>query len=425
MKKFVLTTLATCIYATSSWAVNLSDYKPFKFEVLFTNPECETYNFGRGVLTHSGNTVTSKPDNVYCKPSDEEVSVSRPNSPQFRLKEWISHPETKVLYLAYLSFSSKNIVRSLCDAAKRGVVINMVLDTGEKKEPNKDAESLKACGKEGQVVVNYRGSTGGLGYAHNKIMIVNPSAPVTKIVYSSGNMTSGTSTNHENWNFITTNGASFFAQAHKCVVESMVYGGDSKANFKTTLNNCRAQIKAPQENDIRVYFSPVDGKEALNMVKAAGQESVLIEAMSHRFSGDLAKLYSDLLAQGKKIKFILDDDIYWSNVLKRDIGRNTKFEAFKIYNDLIMKGMETRFLQTNQNVFQLQHNKIMIFTFTGGGAVFNGAGNFTSAAFNQNFENFYYITIPSVVEAYKKQYDLYFNTMATSEADMPREYVLP
>ena len=88
--------------------------------------------------------------------------------------------------------------------------------------------------------------------------------------------------------------------------------------------------------------------------------------------------------------------------------------------------MNTRFLQTNQNVYQLQHNKFMIFTFENGkGSVFNGAGNMTTAAFTKNFENFYYITIPEVVEAYNKQYDLYFEKMATKAEDMPRDYVLP
>jgi predicted transcriptional regulator len=158
----------------------------------------------------------------------------------------------------------------------------------------------------------------------------------------------------------------------------------------------------------------------------ASKKSQLIEAMSHRFSGALASLYAELLKSGKKIKFILDDDIYWAKILKKDIGRNTKIEAFKIYNDLINYGMNTRFLETNQSVYQLQHNKFMIFTFNeGSGAVFTGAGNMTTAAFSKNFENFYYIKIPAVVAAYKRQYDLYFNKMATPPEDMPRDYVLP
>lgn len=419
--------LLLCMLSANSWAVKLSDYKPYKFEPLFTNPVCETYSYDRPVISTNGTTITSKPKNVYCKPSDEAASVSRANSPQYRIVEWVSDKDTKELYLAYLSFSSRNVTAALCSAVKKGVRVSIVLDGGiDNANPvlNPAAESLKKCG-DNLVTVTYRGTTEGLGYAHNKILMVNPGAKITKILFSSGNMSSGTSINHENWNFITTSGESYFAQAHKCVIEAMIVAGDTRTNFAKFLNNCRGKITAEEESDIQVYFSPVDGSKALSKVTEAGNKAKLIEAMSHRFSGKLASLYQKLLDKKKPIKFILDDDIYWSALRKEDIGRNTSIEALKIYKDLINKGMETKFLQTNQSVFQLQHNKFMIFTFDRGGAVFNGAGNFTTAAFTKNFENFYYITIPEVVEAYNKQYDLYFDKMATSEDEMPRDYVLP
>src|SRR5690606_11348558 len=142
--------------------------------------------------------------------------------------------------------------------------------------------------------------------------------------------------------------------------DGMIAAGDTKSNFATFMKNCRGNIKAQPESDIKVFFSPVDGKAALNQVTEAGNNSLLIEAMSHRFSGAIAELYGKFLQEQKKIKFILDDDVYWSATLNKDIGRNTRFESFKIFNDLVKKGMETRFLETNQNVFQLQHNKFMI-----------------------------------------------------------------
>ncbi len=424
--KLYLKLLPLVMISANSWAVKLSDYKPYSFEVLFTNPVCATYSFDRAVVTISGNTITSKPDDVYCKPADEEASDSRKNAPQYRLIEWISAKDTKEIYAAYLSFSSKNITSAMCSALKNGVKINLVLDGGEGPEVNvnKDAEGLKKCGN---ITTTYRGSKGGLGYAHNKIMIVNPNdEKVSKVVFSSGNMTSGTSINHENWNFVTTSSKSYFAESHKCVIEAMIEAGDTKKNFTLGLNNCRQKIKAKPESDIQVFFSPVDGGAALQTVSDASKNSTLIEGMSHRLSGEISKLYTALLQGGKDIKFILDDDIYWAEKLKKDVGRNSKIEAFRIYNDLINKGMKTRFLQTNQNVFQLQHNKFMIFTFPNGtGAVFNGAGNMTTAAFTKNFENFYYITIPEVISAYNTQYDLYYDKMATKSEDMPRDYVLP
>ncbi len=420
--------LTLCILATNSYAVKLSDYKPYAFEPLFTNPVCATYNYDRPALTESGKTVTGKPQNVYCKPADEAASVARTNSPQYRIVQWISDSSTKEIYMAYLSFSNKNVVKALCFAVSKGVKLSMVLDGGEDPSVpslNKDAEGLKGCGASGLVNVTYRGSTSGLGYAHNKIMIVNPGTPVTKILFSSGNMSSGTSTNHENWNFITTAGESYFAQAHKCVVEAMIVNGDTKANFGKALNACRGKITTQPETDIRVFFSPIDGAEAMATVTKASNASVGIKAMSHRFSGQMALLFQNLLAAKKPIKFILDDDIYWSMKRREDIGRNTSIEAWRLFKELISKGMATKYLQTNQNVFQLQHNKFIVFNFGNSGAVFNGAGNFTTAAFTKNFENFYYITIPQVVDAYNKQYDLYYDQMATSAEDMPRDYLLP
>lgn len=420
--------LLLCALSAPAWAVKLSDYRPYSFEVLFTNPVCATYKYDRPLTTESGNTVTSKPKNVYCKLGDEKASVSRRTSPQYRIVEWIHHPSTKEIYMAYLSFSSRNVRDALCTAAKKGVKISLVLDSGEDGSTpvlNEDAELLKKFSPKKLVNVYYRGSTPGLGYAHNKIMMMNPGTASVGIVFSSGNMSSGTSINHENWNFVITSGQSYFAQAHKCVVEAMIRSGDTKAKFAKDLNTCRSQITARPESDIQIYFSPVDGAAALQRVTEAGMRAGGIKAMSHRFSGQLATLYKELLARRKPIRFILDDDIYWAAKRKEDIGRNTSSEAGKIYRDLINKGMDTRFLQTNQNIFQLQHNKFMIFGFGNTGAVFNGAGNFTTAAFTKNFENFYFITIPEVVKAYNQQYDYYFEQLATPGSEMPRDYLLP
>ena len=423
MKFLVLPLLAVTM--AQAEAVKLSDYRPYSYEVLFTNPTCETYDFKRELFSNAGNPITSKPDDVYCKASDEAASVARKSSPQYRLREWITDASTKELDLAYLSFKSKAITTALCEAVKRGVKLRLVLDSGD-GEKNASAESLKECGKEGQVEVHYRGETGGLGFAHNKIMIVNPRSSAVKIVFSSGNMTTGTSINHENWNFITTSGSSYFAQVHSCVLDGMIVAGESKQSFKDFMGNCRSKISAKPESDITAFFVPVDGKEALAKVREAGMNSTLVEGMSHRFSGDLVKLFAQFLASGKNVRFLLDDDVYWTAKLKKDIGRNQRTESFGIYNQLISKGMDTRFLQTNEQIFQLQHNKLIVFsTDEAPKAVFAGAGNFTSSAFTNNFENFYFITIPEVVKAFKEQYKKYFFEMATKEADMPRDYVHP
>jgi hypothetical protein len=421
MKTFLLLLLisGTC------WGAKLSDYRPYRFEVLFTNPVCATYEYDRDVITHSGKTLRAKPDDVYCKASDEAASVFRRTAPQFRLIEWITAPDTREIHAAYLSFSSKNVAQALCQALRKGVKVTLVLDGGETgTATSKDAEALKACGP---VAVTYRGSTGGLGFAHNKIMIVTPAdAAVRKIVFSSGNLTTGTSINHENWNFVTTARASYFAQVHACVIDAMVESGKSRAAFSAHLNRCRSAIAAAPESDIKTFFVPTDGAQALEQVRSASARAREIEAMSHRLSGALLDVFAEAVAAGKTVKFLLDDDVYWAAALRKDVGRNTKVEAFAISNRLIAKGMQTRFLETNQSIYQLQHNKFMIYSFgADSGAVFTGAGNLTTSAFTKNFENFYYITIPEVVAAYDEQYGRYFERMATGASEMPRDYVLP
>jgi HKD family nuclease len=73
---------------------------------------------------------------------------------------------------------------------------------------------------------------------------------------------------------------------------------------------------------------------------------------------------------------------------------------------------------------QLQHNKFVIFEFQRGGSVFTGAGNLTTSAFENNFENFYMISIPEVVTQFQKQFD-YMWDISTSVEKMPRQLVNP
>ncbi|MFY7994580.1 MAG: phospholipase D-like domain-containing protein [Bacteriovoracaceae bacterium] len=418
--RLLILSLVALVCSVPTFAAKLSEMRPFKYEVLFTNPVCATYNYDRAVITESGKTLSQKPQNVYCKPADENKSVSRHNAPQYRIVEWIKDKNTKELFLAYLSFSSKNIAAALCEAAKSDVKITIVLDQNPKDpKENKDAEGLKKCGS--KVAVYYRGNQGGLGYAHNKILMVNPSSKdEVKLLFSSGNMTGGTSINHENWNFVTTTGKSFFIQDHVCIANGMIEAGAAAKTFKEYVKNCRGQIQVKPEEDIRAYFSPVD-KDTFNQVETLAAESKLIQGMSHRFSGIFLVFTEKLLKEGKTVRFMFDDDIYWSAKLRKDIGRNTRFEAFDIAK-LVTAGMDVRYLETNQNVYQLQHSKFFIFDNK---TVFTGAGNLTTSAFSKNFENFYVIKIPSVAKSFSEQYTQYWDKMSTKAEDMPRDYVMP
>lgn len=423
MKPLIL--VIALAYAAQSFAAKLSDYTPYDFEVLFTNPVCAEYKYDRPVYAEDGSLLKAKPKNVYCKSGDIEASASRSTSPQFRLIEWTLDSKTREIFLAYLSFSNKPVADALCKAARKGVKLTMVLDSAPEEDQtgNALAEGIKKCGSD--VTIHYRGQRNGLGYAHNKIFMVNPSdKKEVKIVFSSGNMSTGTVIHHENWNFITSSPESHFVQAHLCVREGMINHGDSRKEFTAFMAQCRKAIKAPEEDDIQVFFVPGEGKKAFDALSKLAFESKRVEAIAHRFSGNFIRLFTSLLEKGQDVRLVTDDDMYWSWKLREDTGRNTRIEAFKVL-PLREKGLKMKFMETNHPQVMLQHNKFMVFELGAMDAVFTGAGNFTSAAFDQNFENFYIIKTPEAVDAFKDQYALIWGQLATASEKMPRENVLP
>jgi HKD family nuclease len=81
-------------------------------------------------------------------------------------------------------------------------------------------------------------------------------------------------------------------------------------------------------------------------------------------------------------------------------------------------------METNNNAHYLHHNKFITFTTPQGEAAFAGAGNLTGTAFTDNFENFYWITIPHVVKAMKDQHE-HLWSLATPSDNLPATNVQP
>lgn len=420
--KFLISALFIT-HTISTYATSLSDYRPYKYEVLFTNPLCQQYLYPTPVQANDGSELLGKPKNVYCKPGDLEASAKRPTSPQYRLIEWINDSQTREIFMAYLSFSNKDITEALCGALKKGVKLNIVLDQNpDEGDENSAAEGLKKCG---DITIHYRGNRGGLGYAHNKVFIVNPNdTREMKIVFSSGNMSTGTAIHHENWNFITTSPKSYFAQAHLCLKNGMINHGDTKKDYVSYIAQCKSEIKSPEESDIQTYFVPGEGAQAFNALSELAKNANRVDAVAHRFSGIFVKLFSELVSGKNNVRLVTDDDMYWSFTLRVDTGRNTSIEAYKI-KELVAAGLDIKYMETNHNSVLLQHNKFMFFEMGARDAVFAGAGNFTSSAFDKNYENFYIITIPEVTRAFEAQYAKFWDEMATPVELMPKKNVMP
>lgn len=429
--------IAALLATSSAQALKLSDYSPYNYEVFFTNPICKEYQYETPVEANDGTLLYAKPKNAYCAREDFDQNALREDSPHYQLVKLINDKEVESLFFTFLSFSNDDIASEICDAIKRNVKVSFIIDSNneDRSGARSALDLIASCrpenladGVEPNLPKTYfRGNKSGIGYAHNKVIIAKfKNSEKVKLVYGSGNMSSGTILHHENWHFVTTNQNTFLVQSHECLKKAMLESGDSRKEYKKTFKTCRSQIMTPEEEDIQMMVVPSDGKRAMDNILANLKESVAADIAVHRFTHtDLVEGLQEAAKAQKKVRFIADDDIYWTGVRRTRTGSNLYYEFVNTMK-IIGAGVEPRYIQSNQNHHLLHHNKYIVFSYADGtGAVHAGAGNFTKAAFSKNMENYYFITIPSVVEVFKKQYDYMFNVIGTSYEKMPSQYIMP
>lgn len=445
-------------------AKSIKNYDFYNYDVFFTNPKCEAYEYGETVYSNDGDVLRSKPANVYCKRGDKAPNQKRKSSPHYNIRKLVLDKDVKELFLTFLSFSNGDIADALCEAIeKNNTQVTFIIDKGNMSDEGKRKrlDQVAKCRpknvEEGEANiprVEFRGKNGGLGYAHNKIIMAKYKSEAKKVtlVYASGNMSSGTVLHHENWHFLTTSTESYIAQAHECIKTGMLdHSASIRANrrlgrrsmkaidaFKKYMSECRSAIGVEEESDIKLFVVPSDGDEAMDTIVRGIKKAKKVDVAVHRFTHpDLINAMKGAAKAKKQVRLVADDDIYWVGIQARDnsgriscrgaenVGANMCNEYFKM-RSVQRSGVDVRFMQTNHNVFLLHHNKYVIFDFEKApDAVYCGAGNFTQAAYTKNFENYYYITIPEVVETFKKQYEYKFTTLATEEGDLPSEMVMP
>ncbi len=437
MKNFLLLAL---LASSSLFAGNIQDDPNFKYDVFFTNPVCAKQFYKKKVVSNSGEILKHKPENVYCAYGDSKASGKRESSPQYNVIKLIKDESVKEIFLTYLSFSSSAVSKALCKEMKnRDLDVTFIIDSNNNAPDRvekgataklnllKSAECRSETTPEPKLV--FRGNVGGLGYAHNKLIITNPSAKGKHtLVFSSGNMSSGVVLHHENWHFLTVSSESFFFQKHLCLMNGMLNASKSKKQYASFIKKCVSEIEAEEEDDIKTYFVPGanEGKVAMNAISSEIKESLEVNIAAHRFSnGRLMSILNSALKSKTKVTLIADDDLYWSGKKGETVGSNMSMEASKV-NKLRKVGLKVKYMETNENARLLHHNKFLIFNKGGNDdGVFAGAGNLTTAAFTKNFENFYMIKVPHIVEAFKKQYKYMWSDLATGYGDLPKKYVHP
>ncbi len=421
-----------CCFSINAFAALLQNHKFYNYDLIFTMPECQTYNYNQPVLANNKELLYSKPQNVYCTKDDILRSQDLLNSPITKLTQWISDPTTNEVIMSYLSFSSYKIKDELCKAIfERNIKVTLILD---QKSSMSAANELANCKPDEKFTnpnlpqVLTRGNTPGIVFSHTKLVIINPKQDLTRISFSSANLTFMAPLFFENWHFITTGSDTYFTQAHLCLVNGMIDHAQSGSEFKNFIKTCRASIPYPQEDDIKLYIVPGEGPQAFAHIKNGIKNSANISIAAHRFlHSELINLLEEKLQTEPltNIKLVADDDLYWIGKYKKfPLGFNT-YQEYKNVQRLQQQGLTPRYMQTNHNLRILHHNKFIIFENGSDDFIFTGAGNFTNNAFNGNFENFYVIKIQNIVEQFKNYYQKLFFDLATDALAMPAEDVHP
>lgn len=436
------------------------------YDVLFTNPQCQSYPYGEPIAEVDGERkISAKPKNVYCHPIfDADNARLRNDSPQHRLLQWVDALDSgDEIFLAYFRFTDQAIADALCEAERRGAEVTFVLDKLSHR-----SEQLSQCG--GEILL--RGGVGSIGFEHNRLIMINPDHDddFIKMSYGSGDISSGTHLHHENWHFLDVARESFFVQSHQCLMRSLLEEEHTqgKTAYTDFMAKCRSAIDAEPEDDITPFFIPaLADRKALFAGKTPSNasadwfrqpdmltlidEAATVDIGAYRFSATkmIDPLIDRLQEDGRAfhLRLIADDDLYWLSPRPpseiRNVGLNTFAEAAKLDElraaDSNRGRFEEAYMETNHEENLRHHNRFMIFGDMDGRAdtVLMGSPDLTGTGFDDNLGNLYITDIPEVVAAFQTQYALWWDgegplpeghdvaPRASHDGDMPIELFAP
>ena len=125
-------------------------------------------------------------------------------------------------------------------------------------------------------------------------------------------------------------------------------------------------------------------------------------AIQHFLHPGVSYALTKAAQRGVDIRLIMDDDAL------RGESEVPGVDAM-IKKLVLVKGIQIRFAETNRQAGgngAMMHNK---FAILNGEMTFSGAGHYTNAALNVNWENFYYSTHRFVVSSYAKYFSELWN----------------
>lgn len=369
-----------------------------------------------------------------------------------QLDTTLQDPKNSSVFVAYFSFSNKGIQRKFCELSSKGVQLRVFLDKGSTGQIDDLVMNNSACKDETgklNVKLTYLGGntngdagSGGLWQLHhNKFMLIEVPNKKIKLNFSSGNLSAfGTSLHLDHWVMIEAPANTNLVRAHKCVMQGLDAAATKVQETMVTSDQTAGQtyIAArekcfdkedvlPRQNsaqylssqidsvlkteEIAPLFSPNNNQyveksfiAALNKVPAGGNIHI---AVQHFLHSGVSYALTKAAQRGVDIRIIMDDDALRGESEVPGVDAMIK----KLSQ---VEGIKIRFAETNRNAGgngAMMHNK---FAILNGTMTFSGAGHYTRAAMNMNWENFYFATNKTLI----KNYQAYFQELWKNSVDI-------
>lgn len=257
---------------------------------------------------------------------------------------------TRSIDVAQFTFSDRNIEAALLRAAERGVAVRVAMNAAQ---ANGDtvATRLAAAGLPVEFVSG-KGSGSNVGLMHAKYMLVDG----TRLAMGSNNWSStGLSINDENTIVITSTDDDPLLIGFAC-------------NFAAIFDHAPGDAAACSTDEVEFTPSGDPVRQIRDALRAATTSIDVL--MHHLVFADLVTELAKAAERGVRVRVVV-------NAADRGEISGSKWAR------LLTAGGEVRFKQTNAELFQIMHDKLVVVDDR---VLVVGSGNWSGSAFFNNFE---------------------------------------
>lgn len=319
--------------------------------------------------------ITTDPHCDVCTSADKE-HLLRESKIIARVLELIAGAQTSI-DVAQFTFSNRDIEAALLQASKDGKRVRVAIDSAQ-KNGDTVATRLAAAGVD---VVFVAGK--GTGLQHAKYMLVDE----TKLLMGSNNWSStGTSINEENTIVLESAEGDPMIAAFGCYFDAM---------FENRIDD------GPACSTEEVFFTPSSRPSTIVRDEIRAAERSVDVLMHHLvFDKSIKELTAAAKRDGVRVRVIV-------NAADRGEIKGSLWDAF------FAAGGEVRFKQTNAELFQIMHHKLVVID---GDTLVVGSGNWSGSAFFNNWEFYVRSRDAAVVEPFGATFERLWQWSLTADA---------